>query len=155
MIRAECEYEDARRRLGDEALRLEAERDRLATEEGLSAEEVERAIMPARSFHEQLREEVAAYERLRRGDFSDFRPFECIGTLLVALRVHADLSQRELAARLGVHESQVSRDERNEYRGATKERMGRVLEALGVRLETTVRELQPAAAGPEREGPAD
>ena len=43
-----------------------------------------------------------------------------------------------MAERLGVHESPVSRDERNEDRGVTLERAGRVLEALGAELTTTV-----------------
>ena len=40
----------------------------------------------------------------------------------------------QLAERLGVHESQVLRDERNDYRGVTAERAQRILEALGVRF---------------------
>ena len=48
------------------------------------------------------------------------------------------ISQRELARRLGVHESQVSRDERNEYFGITLERAVKVLDALNVRLRTKV-----------------
>ena len=40
-----------------------------------------------------------------------------IGRLLTALRIAGGLAQRELAQRLGVDESQVSRDERNEYFG--------------------------------------
>jgi transcriptional regulator with XRE-family HTH domain len=43
-----------------------------------------------------------------------------------------------LARRLGVHESQVSRDERNEYFGITLERAERILAALKVRLRTSV-----------------
>jgi len=48
------------------------------------------------------------------------------------------VTQRELAERLGVHESQVSRDERNEYHGITLERAARVVDALGVEIRTTV-----------------
>ncbi len=46
------------------------------------------------------------------------------------------LSQRELAEKLGVHESQVSHDERNEYYGITIERATRILDALGVKIRT-------------------
>ena len=45
---------------------------------------------------------------------------------------------RDLADRLGVHESQVSRDERNEYHGVTVDLANRVLEALGVDLRSEV-----------------
>ena len=44
------------------------------------------------------------------------------------------MSQRE-RERLGVHESQVSRDERNEYHGITVERLTKVLEVLDVALQ--------------------
>ena len=37
------------------------------------------------------------------------------GHMLAALRIARGVSQRDLAGRLGVHESQVSRDKRNEY----------------------------------------
>jgi hypothetical protein len=44
-----------------------------------------------------------------------------------------------------VHESQVSRDERNEYFGITLERAVKVLDALNVRLHTKV-EMEPPRA---------
>jgi ribosome-binding protein aMBF1 (putative translation factor) len=52
------------------------------------------------------------------------------------------MSQRELAKRLNVHESQVSRHERNEYFGITLERAVKILDALDVRLHTKV-EIEP------------
>jgi transcriptional regulator with XRE-family HTH domain len=48
------------------------------------------------------------------------------------------LTQRQLAERLGVHESQVSRDERNEYHGITLERAARILEALHAQVHSRV-----------------
>jgi DNA-binding XRE family transcriptional regulator len=93
---------------------------------------------PFQSFHEQLGEEIASYERLRRGEFDEVLNFEGMGRLLIALRIYQGLTQRELAERLGVHESQVSRDERHEYHGVTLERAARVLDALGVEIRTTV-----------------
>jgi transcriptional regulator with XRE-family HTH domain len=44
----------------------------------------------------------------------------------------------ELARRLGVHETQVSRDERNEYFSIALERAAKFLDALQVRLRTQV-----------------
>jgi transcriptional regulator with XRE-family HTH domain len=43
-----------------------------------------------------------------------------------------------LAKRLDVHESQISRDERNEYFGISLERAAKVLDALGVTLRSSV-----------------
>lgn len=47
-----------------------------------------------------------------------------------------------LIKRLTVHESQVSRDERNEYFGITLERAVKLLDALDARLHTKV-EVEP------------
>jgi hypothetical protein len=44
-----------------------------------------------------------------------------------------------------VHESQVSRDERNEYFGIALERSAKILDALNVRLHTKV-EMEPPRA---------
>jgi DNA-directed RNA polymerase specialized sigma subunit len=143
MIRNESEYQEAVERLKAESIRLKEQQAKLQ-EMGLARDEIKRAVAPVRSFHEQLKEEVASYERLLRGEFDEIRNFDGMGRLLIALRIAQGLTQRELAERLGVHESQVSRDERNEYHGVTLERAGRILEALGVELESNVKSLGSA-----------
>jgi ribosome-binding protein aMBF1 (putative translation factor) len=94
------------------------------------------------SFHLQLKEAVESYERLKRGEFEELDNLRGLGHLLISLRIAQGVSQRELATRLDVHESQVSRDERNEYFGITLERAIKVLDALNVRLRTKV-EIEP------------
>src|SRR5437867_13173231 len=126
MIRSEAEYQEAVRRLEAEHARLQTEAERLAAQ-GLSSDEVKRATEPLRSFHEQLAEEVESYERLKRGDLGEISNLHGLGRLLVGARIALGWSQRELADALGVHESQVSRDERNEYGGITVERASRIL----------------------------
>ncbi len=135
MIRNEAEYQEAMARLDDERRRLAEHRERLGAL-GLDAEELKRALDPLRSFHLQLEDEVQSYERLKRGDIGELLNLHGLGTTLVALRIARGLTQRELAGRLGVHESQVSRDERNEYHGVTVERASRILDAMGVRLRS-------------------
>lgn len=137
MIRNETEYQEAVQRLRDEADRLAAQHRELKKLK-LAADEIDRALNPMRSFHEQLREEVSSYERLKRGEFDEIQNFEGLGRLLIALRIAQGVTQRELADRLGVHESQVSRDERNEYHGITLERANRILTALDVDLRSHV-----------------
>ena len=137
MIRNETEYREAVERHKAEAGRLREQNAALEAK-GLTPAEIARASVPFRSFHEQLREEIESYERLCRGEFAELQNFEGLGRLLIATRIYQSVSQRELAARLGVHESQVSRDERNEYHGITLDRATRILEALGVELKTTV-----------------
>jgi ribosome-binding protein aMBF1 (putative translation factor) len=137
MIRNEHEYREAVARLAEEKERMKAQQAELK-KMGLTAAEVKRAIDPIRSFHLQLEEEVRAYERLKRGQFDDLSDLRGVGQLLISLRIARGLTQRELAERLGVHESLVSRDERNEYHGITLERAARILDSLGVELRSKV-----------------
>ena len=90
------------------------------------------------SFHAQLKEEVEWYERVKRRDFGVVRQLTEVGSLLVALRITNGITQSELAKRLGVDVSQVSRDERNDYHGVSVERADRILLALGEELEISV-----------------
>jgi ribosome-binding protein aMBF1 (putative translation factor) len=137
MIRNETEYQEASARLAEERNRLSDHRVRLK-EAGLAEEEIKRVIDPMESFHLQLKEEVESYERLKRGEFEELENLRGFGHLLISLRIAQGMSQRELAKRLSVHESQVSRDERNEYFGITLERAVKILDALNVRLHTKV-----------------
>jgi len=137
MIRNETEYKKAVTRLTDERSRLTQHRARLK-EAGLSKAEIKRVIDPMESFHLQLQEEVESYERLKRGEFEELDNLHGFGNLLIALRIAQGMSQRDLAKKLGVHESQVSRDERNEYFGITMERAAKILDVLHVRLSTKV-----------------
>ena len=137
MIRNETEYREAVARLAEERKRFCDHHDRLK-QTGLKDEEIKRVIDPMESFHLQLQEEVDSYDRLKRGEFDELENLRGQGHLLIALRISQGVPQRELAQRLGVHESQVSRDERNEYFGITLERAIRILDALNVRLRTTV-----------------
>jgi ribosome-binding protein aMBF1 (putative translation factor) len=141
MIRNEKEYQEASDRLTDESTRLAEHRVRLR-QAGLSDIEIKRVIDPMESFHLQLQEEVEGYERLKRGEFDELDNLRGLGHLLISTRIAQGISQRELAGRLGVHESQVSRDERNEYFGITLERAIKILDALNVRLHTRV-EIEP------------
>lgn len=65
-----------------------------------------------------------------------------LGHLLISLRIAQGMTQRDLAEKLGVHESQISRDERNEYFGIKVERAMKILDALNARLRTRV-EIEP------------
>lgn len=137
MIRNENEYREAVGRLAEEKGRIKAQRAELK-KMGLTADKVKRATDPIRSFHLQLEEEVRSYERLKRGEFDELSDLRGVGHLLISLRIARGLTQRELAERVGVHESLVSRDERNEYHGITLDRAARILDALGVELRSKV-----------------
>jgi ribosome-binding protein aMBF1 (putative translation factor) len=135
MIRNEAEYQEAVKRLKEERARHKAHEAEL-TRMGLKRDEIKRAMDPLRSFSLQLEEEVEGYERLKRGELGELDNLHGLGRTLVALRIALGLTQRELAERLDVNESQVSRDERNEYHGVTVDRASRILDALGVSLKS-------------------
>jgi hypothetical protein len=93
MIRNENEYKDAVRRLGEQEERLNQQAAELRKTD-LSKSEIKRVLDPIRSFHEQLKEEVTCYERLKRGEFDELQNFAGIGRLLIALRVAKGITQR-------------------------------------------------------------
>ncbi|MCY2928403.1 MAG: helix-turn-helix transcriptional regulator [Planctomycetota bacterium] len=146
MIRNEKEYKQALGRIRQERQRLAGQEAQLKAM-GLKAAEIKRAMDPMRSFHRQLAEEVRSYERLKRGQFDPMHNLYGLGQMLVSLRIARGLSQRQLARKLGVHETQVSRDERNEYHSITLERAGKVLEALGVQVHSRVALVKAKKAG--------
>ncbi len=59
--------------------------------------------------------------------------------MLVALRISKGVKQKDLAEKLGIKESQVSRDERNEYHGASVDKIQKVLDVLGVKLHSEIK----------------
>lgn len=152
MLRTETEYKHAVESCQQQKARIEQQRLDL-TSAGLSADEIERALSPLQSFSLELQEEIEDYERLKRGEFDEVRDLRGIGVLLVRLRIAAGLSQKELASLLSVDASQVSRDERNDYHGASLDRAAHVLEALGFELRTVVEKCNESfvAVGAERD----
>ncbi len=133
MIRNQSEYREAirqaeagRRNLVEHRIKLEAM--------GLKPDEVECYMRPVRSMQERMESEVARFECLKRGDLELKWNLENIGQLLVEARIARGLTQRALAAKLGVHESMVSRDERNEYHGVSVDRARQILDAIGIKV---------------------
>lgn len=137
MIRTEADYHEAKDRLAQERKRLGEHQDHLRAM-SLGTEEVERAIAPLMSFQHQLEEELAEYELIKAGQVQELVNLHGLGRALVAIRIARGMTQRELAERLEVNESQVSRDEKNEYRGITAARAARILDALGADVTVSI-----------------
>lgn len=139
MIRTESEYKRAAQQLKEREDHFAKQKEDLRSQ-GLKGKELKRASDPLRSFCNGLREELDEYECLKRGGISEYKlhNFKAMGNLLIRIRIGSGLSQKELADLLKVNESQVSRDERNEYHGITVERAARVLEALKMDLRGVV-----------------
>jgi transcriptional regulator with XRE-family HTH domain len=60
--------------------------------------------------------------------------FSTKGKYFVAARIARGMTQRQLAEKLEVKESAVSRDERNEYHGMSVEKMERLANVLNLRV---------------------
>ncbi len=129
MIRNDKEYQEAVKRLKADQKIIEEQKKQLASE-GLTDEQIQRGIEPLLSFHQQLVEEVEWYERIKRGDIGTILSITDLGKCLIALRIASGMTQKELAERLGVKESQISRDERNEYFGITLQRAQKIVDAI-------------------------
>lgn len=140
MIRTEKEYQEMIQRLDKDRDFIRIQREHFQ-KMGLTEDQINLALEPAMSFHEQLKEEVEYYERIKRGDFGAIVNLFGLEKLLIGLRISLGISQSELARRLGVSEAQVSKDERNEYHGISVEKAQRILEALNVTVTTKVEQL--------------
>lgn len=139
MIKTDKEYNEAKQRLQSEKQMIEDQHTKLKAA-GLTKDQLHLALDPLASFALQLEEEIQEYERLMRGNFEDIVNLNGIGRALIALRISKGLKQNELAAKLGVKESQVSRDEANEYHGASIEKIQKILNVMGV---TTITKINP------------
>jgi DNA-binding Xre family transcriptional regulator len=135
MLRSEHEYRDAVAGITSlETETIPTTRAQLAAE-GMTPDNVDELVMDLELRLSDLKDQVADFERFRAGDLSMFRHVEQLGELLIAARIAKGWTQRELAQRLGVHETQVSRDERNTYHAITSERLHRLCEVLGLHLQ--------------------
>ncbi len=84
--------------------------------------------------------QVREYEQLRDGQqaVSSVTSLGDLPDALVRARIAAGMSQRDLAAQLGLKEQQVQRYEADSYAGASLSRLREVMDALGVVLEGSV-----------------
>ncbi|MFS0728349.1 transcriptional regulator [Paenibacillus sp. 1P07SE] len=137
MIKNETAYQKAQDKLKQDKAFISNEKKRFE-EMGLNEEQISMAIEPLISFHEQLKEEVEYYERIKRGSFNPIHKFTDIGKSLIAYRIYINMTQSELAKKLDVSEAQVSRDERNEYYGATTEKIENVMSAMGMKATINI-----------------
>lgn len=138
MIKTENEYTEAKKRLQNKFQAIEEQKVKLE-KAGFNKQQMQLAIDPLTTFAFQLQEEVEEYEKLMRGQFEPLENLNGIGHMLVALRIYKGIKQKELAEKLDIKESQVSRDERNEYHGASIDKIQKVLKALNAELMSEIK----------------
>lgn len=143
VVKTQREYEQTQRLL--EQWKASGEKLRASMEAaGLSSEHVELCMAPHLTMQDSLEGQLDWYERARRGQIWPLPDLRAIGLSLIALRIAKGLTQRQLAARLGVNEAQVSKDEKNEYHGISVERAQRIIDALEGSVTVAVSPERPA-----------
>lgn len=128
--REAAKFEDAISSLPNLAM-IEDENDRLFEE--LQADAL-------RSQLEDLQAQLLAYEQLQAGD-SQIVPLGSMQQLangLIAARIAAGLTQRQLAERLGLKEQQIQRYEATDYESASLARLTQIADALGIQIHGTI-----------------
>jgi transcriptional regulator with XRE-family HTH domain len=92
------------------------------------------------SEHNELRRKIEEYEALQKSDVVIFEIDDLaqLPHVLIKSRIASNLTQKDLAIRLGVKEQQVQRWEANDYSGASLETLKNVTEALGIAIRKEV-----------------
>jgi len=87
-----------------------------------------------------LEADIAAYEALASGEpvVLELDSFGELPETLIRARIAVGLTQRQLAERLGLKEQQIQRYEATNYSSASMERVGQVIEALGIEVREQV-----------------
>lgn len=137
MIKTDSAYKKAVEKLKEDKKLIEAQKNKLI-DLNLTEEQIDQALQPMITFHIQLKEEVEYYEAIKRGIFLPIIDLSGIGRTLIAYRIYRNMSQEKLAQKLGVSPAQISRDERNEYYGATIEKIQKVMTVLEMHTKTKI-----------------
>jgi HTH-type transcriptional regulator / antitoxin HigA len=84
----------------------------------------------------ELEESIAEYDKLKSGSVTVFEANSLreLPRLLIEARIARNMSQKELAAFVGVHEQQIQRYEAESYRSASLERLAEIADALSVKI---------------------
>jgi transcriptional regulator with XRE-family HTH domain len=93
-----------------------------------------------RSQHDELRRKVEEYEALQKGDVVMFEIDDLaeLPLILIKARIASNLTQKDLADRLGVKEQQVQRWEANEYSGTSLRTLKEVMSCLGIEIRKEI-----------------
>lgn len=132
-MKTEKEYELAKKQL-EKLTELYDTQLKDLKKKGLSDKEAKSSLSSSWTYAMQCKEEVELYEKLKNGELPAMEHFSSKGKYFVAARIAKGMTQRELAEKLGVKESAVSRDERNEYHGMSVQKMDKLAEALNLKI---------------------
>ena len=133
MMKTEKELEMAKKQLAKLTELYNTQLGEL-TAKGLTKKQAKESLSSSWTYAMQCKEEIDLYEKLKNGELPAMEHFSTKGKYFVAARIAKGMTQRELADKLGVKESAVSRDERNEYHGMSVEKMERLAQVLNLKV---------------------
>ncbi len=130
--------------------------EKAALASGIDPLIVRAQLSALKSEHEELQRQILEYERIKSAHERTFRgtSLEQLGDVLIKARIAQQLSQKELAARLGMKEQQVQRYESERYQTASLYRLQEIGAALGIKCSIAV-ECEATAASQEKAGALD
>jgi len=102
---------------------------------------LERAQLDAlRSQLSDLKTDLTEYEALKSGAVTTFHAenFEELPAALIKARIATGMSQKDLAAQLGVKEQQVQKYEATDYASASFDRLRTIVRVLGVKVREEI-----------------
>ena len=100
---------------------------------------------------EDLKSQLAQYDALKKGDSSCLSQLTP-GQKLIAIRIFKGLTQSEVADKLSVSQAAINKDERNEYSGASFEKLSRVAAAIGCHIEVRIEGISMSPNGDKQPG---
>ncbi|WP_102344742.1 helix-turn-helix domain-containing protein [Bacillus sp. Marseille-P3661] len=134
MIKSDEAYRKAKKDL-DKAKKDLDNFQNMLMNDGFTPEQINKVIGIPYMNIKKLEDDINEYERYLNGTFEYDDFGDDLGRFLIACRIWSRVSQKELADKLGVSPQQISRDERNEYRGATFEKLKSVAKILNVQVK--------------------
>jgi HTH-type transcriptional regulator / antitoxin HipB len=138
MIKNERQYKITRSR-ADELRNTLGELQRTPLPEGLQPEMRELQLEALRGTLGVLEAELAEHDTLRDATLIEATGIEQLPTSLIQARIACNLTQRQLAERIGVQEQAIQRYEAADYFGASFARLAEIANALKLSVDYVIR----------------
>ena len=88
---------------------------------------------------QELREELRAYDRISEAETLHLSSCQELGQLMIRGRIARGLTQKDLAEALHLKPQQIQRYEATDYQSVSLKRIQRIMEVLGLELESEIK----------------
>lgn len=143
MIKTESEYNHSRSQVQKNLDAIAKSRSQLK-QDGLSEQQINRALNSIETLTEVLQEEIKWYEDAVNGNFAK-ATWQNAGKLAIAARIYRKMTVKELADLVGMAPANLSRLEANEYYAAKTTTIAKVFDALNLTVTLQAKEARQAS----------